>query len=132
MSCSKMKKNNQKIWLCVRECDVESSSNGAHLHYFAGEFVMEESAPCASCFLSVTTDQYKQLQTILKSIKKEKAYQEKQHLAIRNSQPRFNWKAEQRLNGSIQEARSMRARFNRMVSEIAGKEIEVFWDCRTE
>ena len=124
-------KNNQKIWLCIRECDVESSSNGAHLHYFAGEFVMEESAPCASCFLSVTTAQHNQLQTILKSIKKEKVYQEKQHLAIRNSHPRPNWKAEQRLDGSIQEARSMRARFNRMVSEIAGKEIEVFWDCRT-
>lgn len=126
-----MKKNNQKIWLCIRECDVELSNNGVHLHYFAGEFVMEESAPCASCFLSVTTTQYNQLQTILKRIKKEKAYQEKQHLAIRNSHPRSNWKAEQRLNGSIQEARSMRARFNRMVSEIAGKEIEVFWDCRT-
>ena len=121
-----------KIWLCVKACDVELSVTGEHLHYFEGEFVESEIDPFPTCFLCVTTEQHRQLRTILRSIAKEKAYQEKQNLIIFNSHPRGNWKASQRLTGSLQEARSMRARFNKLVSEIAGKEIEVFWDCKTK
>lgn len=124
-----MKRSEEK-WLCIKDCDVEMSAGGTHSHYFAGEIVGETQSPNISCFLPLTTEQAKQLENILKNIAKEKAYQEKQHLAIRNSHPRPNWKAEQRLCGSLQEARSMRARFNKIASEIAGTEIEVFWDCK--
>lgn len=122
---------NKTMWLCIRDCDVEFVVDGTPLHFYAGDIIEEMLSADSSCFLQITIEQGKQLNKILKSIAKEKAYQEKQHLAIRNSHPRINWKAEQRLNGSIQEARSMRARYNKLVSEIAGKEIEVFWDCKT-
>lgn len=123
-------KNNKNIWLCIKDCSVEISAEGSHLFYSAGEFIEEEFAPNQSCFLSVTKTQRRQLQSILNSIAKEKTYQEKQRLIIYNLRPRGNWKAEQRLNGSIQEARSMRNRFNKVVSDIAGKDIEVFLDCK--
>lgn len=117
-----------KMWLCISECDIVAGST--NIHYCGGEIIEESDSPNKDCFISVTAAQAKQLRNILKSIQKEKSYQEKQRLAIRLSHPRINWKAEQRLNGSILEARSMRARFNKLASEIAGKEIEVFWDCK--
>lgn len=118
---------NTNIYLCIKDCDIQATNE----HYYAGQFVESEVSPCRSCFISVSKEQHKELCKILTSIEKEKQYQERQHLAIRNAHPRTNWKAEQRLTGSLQEARSMRARFNKAVSQIAGKEIEVFWDCRT-
>jgi hypothetical protein len=122
----------KSLWLCIRECSIEISKDGAHSYYSAGEIIEDSQKPNESCFLHITTQQARELSKILKCIQKEKAYQEKQRLAIHNAHPRVNWKATQRLNGSIQEARSMRKRFNNIVSEIAGKDIEVFWDCKTE
>lgn len=122
----------KKMWVCIKDCDVEFCADGTRLHYNAGEIVEDTLCADTSNFLCITQEQGKQLGKILKSIENEKAYQARQHLAIRNSHPRMNWKAEQRLTGSIQEARSMRARFNKIVSEIARREIEVFWDCKTD
>lgn len=122
----------KKMWVCIKDCDVEFCADGTRRYYNAGEIVEDTLCADTSNFLCITQEQGKQLGKILKSIEKEKAYQARQHLAIRNSHPRMNWKAEQRLTGSIQEARSKRARFNKIVSEIARREIEVFWDCKTD
>lgn len=121
----------EQIYLCIRECDVEISATGVHNHFFAGEFVVG-SAPNKSCFIVVTSEQYKQLSKIMKDIDKERRYREKQYLKIKESHPKPNWKVEQRIDGSVQEERSMKRRFNTIVSQIAKREIEVLFDWKTQ
>lgn len=121
-------KGKEKAWLCISECDIIIDST--LIHYYTGDIIEDIDTFNSACFVCITKAQAEQLRKILRSIQKEKGYQDKQRLAIRQSHPRINWKAEQRLTGSIQETRSMEAKFNKLASDFVGKEIEVFWDCK--
>ena len=127
-----MKQNYYRL-LCIEECSIETSKTGEHSYYSAGEFVeLSEAIQPSRSFIGVTKEQYKQLSSILKDIAKERKYRDRQYLKIKESHPKSNWKAEQRINGSVQEERSMKRRFNKLVSEIARKEIEVLPDWKTD